>query len=113
MHRADGLVVGIEQEIPARVKTPIAGFEMREQELLEEPGGMREMPFRGACVRHRLRDGILRRQCGAQRQRRTAYALVACGRILALVDLEAPPGLCGHPGSLDTARSLATLHLQR
>jgi hypothetical protein len=33
-----------------------------EQELLEEPGGMGTVPFRRACIRHRLDQLILCRE---------------------------------------------------
>src|SRR5262249_7602894 len=47
-------VVGIEEIGELLVKDPIAGKMRDQQELLEEPGGVRAMPFGRARVRHRL-----------------------------------------------------------
>jgi len=57
--RADGVVVRVEQEAEALVEAPVAGAERREHELLEEPGGVREVPLAGA-----RELGGLRRQVG-------------------------------------------------
>jgi hypothetical protein len=37
---------------------------LAKQELLEKPGGVGAVPFRGACVRHRLDQLIFCRQGG-------------------------------------------------
>ena len=65
------LVIAVEQERPARVMERIARHVVAQHEGLEEPGGVREMPFGGAGVGHRL-DGRVgfrqaRRQCQTER----------------------------------------------
>lgn len=52
--RAVGLVVGIEQMVVAFIQRAIARQEGKQHEGLEEPGDMRQMPFRRADVRHAL-----------------------------------------------------------
>ena len=71
--RPHGFVVGIEQIAVARMKGPVARQERREQEVLEEPGRVREMPFRGADVRHALDDVVLGRERRADRGRVRAH----------------------------------------
>jgi len=60
VHAADGLVVGVEEIFEIRMKRAIAGEPWLEQELLEEPAGVREMPLRRARVRHALHDVVFR-----------------------------------------------------
>ena len=57
MHIPDRVVVGVEQVV-IRVIQPrhAVGFQ---DEALEEPGDVREVPLGGAHVGHRLHDGIL------------------------------------------------------
>ena len=55
---ADALVIGIEQEIELRIERAVAGQIRLENHSLEEPGRMREMPFRRARVRHRLHGRV-------------------------------------------------------
>src|ERR1700681_743151 len=55
-------IIGIEQERIVGMKGLVSRAVFAEQELLEEPGGMGAVPFRRACVRHRLNQLILRRQ---------------------------------------------------
>ena len=62
--RSGGDVVGIEQEGVVRVKGLVALAVLAEQELLEEPGRMGAVPFRGAGVRHRLDQLVFRGQRG-------------------------------------------------
>jgi hypothetical protein len=66
--RADRLVVAVEQELERRIKRLAA-----EHERLEEPGGVCEVPLRGARVGHRLDDGIFRRQRSTQLDRPAAH----------------------------------------
>ena len=63
--RTDALIIGVEAIFEALVEHAIAGEEAFQQEGLEEPGGMREMPFGRARVVHGLHDLILIAQgCG-------------------------------------------------
>jgi hypothetical protein len=55
-------VIGIEQEGVVGMEDLVALAVLAEQELLEEPGGMRAMPFGRAGVRHRLDQLVLRAQ---------------------------------------------------
>ena len=72
--RAGGDVIRVEQEGEARVENLVAGDLLGEQELLEEPGGMRAMPLDRAGVGHRLDDLVLGRE-----RRRAALGLRAHG----------------------------------
>jgi hypothetical protein len=58
-------VIRIEQIAEACVEDAVAGKMRQQQELLEEPGRVRPVPFGGAGVGHRLHDLIL----GAERRR--------------------------------------------
>src|SRR5580700_4031134 len=61
---ADGLIVGVEQEIKMLVEYPIPRQMRYEEEALEEPRRMSQMPFRRAGVRHGLHRGIrIRQRC--------------------------------------------------
>ena len=64
---ADGLIVGVEQEIKILVKYPVPRQMRYEHEALEEPRRMSQMPFRRAGVRHGLHRGICIRQRCDQR----------------------------------------------
>ena len=63
-------IIGIEQKGVVGVEGLVALAVLAEQELLEEPGGMRAMPFRRTGIGHRLHDLILRAQ-----QRGAAFGL--------------------------------------
>ena len=67
MARTGGLVIGVEEVGESRVENPVFRLEPGQDESLEEPGGMREVPLCGADVRHRLDRLILGRQIGGQR----------------------------------------------
>src|SRR6266404_2181612 len=67
MTRTGGLIIGVEEVGEGRVEDPIARVEPSEDERLEEPGRMREMPLCRADIRHRLDRLILRRQIGGKR----------------------------------------------
>ena len=69
-------IIGIEQEGVIRMVGRIARTVFAEQKLLEKPGGMGAMPFRGARVRHRLDQLVLGRQGGG-----AALGLVADGEV--------------------------------
>ena len=57
--RADALVIGVEAIFEALVEHAVAGEKALQQERLEEPGGMREMPLGRARIVHRLDDLVL------------------------------------------------------
>ena len=63
-------IVGVEEISEAFVEHAIARETRRQQELLQEPGRMRAMPFRRTGIGHRLHDLILRAQ-----QRGAAFGL--------------------------------------
>lgn len=60
--RPDRDVVGIEQYPELRIEHAVPGARRLEQEGLEKPGRMREVPFDGACIGHRLQRAVFRRQ---------------------------------------------------
>jgi len=60
VYLADALVVAVEQHPKARIERPEAGLVRFQDEGLEEPGGVREVPLRRAGIRHRLNLAILR-----------------------------------------------------
>ena len=62
---ADGVVVGIEEHPEPRVERPVAGDVALENEGLEKPRRVREMPLHRARVGHRLQRAVL----GGQRSR--------------------------------------------
>ena len=64
--RPGRLVIGIEQIGEGRVEHPVGRIERPEQEGLEKPAGMGEMPFRRADVGHRLDRLVLGRQIGGE-----------------------------------------------
>ncbi len=59
MPRAHALIVGVEAIFEALVEHAVARQEALQQEGLEEPGGVGEMPFGGARIVHRLDDLVL------------------------------------------------------
>jgi len=67
VHRADTVVVRVEQIAEALVIGPIALDGATQHELLEKPAGMREVPLRRAGIGHGLDDVILILQRLAQR----------------------------------------------
>ena len=72
--RTGGDVIGVEQVGELARRTPDSPADAAQQELLEEPGGVRAVPFGRARVRHRLHDLVLGRQ-----RRRAALGLAAHG----------------------------------
>ena len=74
---ADALVVAVEEHPEAGVEGPEAGLEALEQEGLEEPGDVREMPLGRARVGHRLHLAVLGRQRRDECQRTLAHGSVA------------------------------------
>ncbi len=78
--RADRVVVRVEQETEALVEAPVAVAVRREHELLEEPGGVREVPLAGT-----RELGGLRRQVGVgqavhEAQRGLAHVMIGIDR---------------------------------
>lgn len=63
---ADGVVVGVEEKAEPVVEDPIAGGVRSEDESLEEPGGMGEVPFHGAGIGHGLQEIVLGSEGGCQ-----------------------------------------------
>src|SRR5687768_2606805 len=59
-------IVGIEQETVARMERSIIGNVLLQNERLEEPAGMSQMPFRRTDIRRRLNNTILGSQTAAQ-----------------------------------------------
>ena len=82
--RPDRLIVGVEQEAERRVERPIAVCERLQQEGLEEPGGVREVPLDRTGVRHGLDLGVLRGQTLSQDLARRAHAPIGVGDGLAI-----------------------------
>ena len=58
----DSLVIGIELIAPAWIAGGVARQMRLQQEGVEEPGGVGQMPFRRAGVLHALENQILRFQ---------------------------------------------------
>jgi hypothetical protein len=62
VHLAHGVVIRVEQVVPALVRGSISRHGAMQHEALEEPGHMRQMPLRRADVGHGLHDLIFRSQ---------------------------------------------------
>ena len=59
MHRTNGLIVGIEEEVPPLPERPERRRMPGQQEGLEEPGGVAKMPLERAGRRHGLHAAVL------------------------------------------------------
>jgi len=70
---AHAVVVRIEQHAKRRVERCKRQFVRLQHKGLEEPGGVRQVPFGGAGVGHGLGAGVFRRQRGRQRHRALAH----------------------------------------
>ncbi len=70
---ADAVVIRVEDDPEGRVERRKTLFARFENERLEEPGGMRQVPFDRAGVGHRLRTTILVGQPVGQVQRPPAH----------------------------------------
>jgi hypothetical protein len=81
VHRPHGLVVGVEQVMPFRPRRAI-GRIAAQHELLEEPGGVRKVPFAGTGVRHRLDLHVLGAESGAQVLRMPTHVQEAGGGVI-------------------------------
>ena len=62
---AQGLIVGVEQLLKPRIDRLVFRIG-RQDHRLEKPAGVRQMPFAGAAIRHRLGRQILGRQTFSQ-----------------------------------------------
>jgi hypothetical protein len=58
---ADGMVVRVEQHAKLRMEVTVIADAPFQHEGFEEPGGVSEMPFDRARIRHRLQRAILGR----------------------------------------------------
>lgn len=58
----DTVVVRVEQETEVGMKGLKVHFEAFQKESLVKPSGVSQMPFDGACLRHRLDTAVLSRQ---------------------------------------------------
>ena len=56
--RSDRLVIRVEKEREVRIEHAVARY-AAQHELLEEPAGVRQMPFDRTRIRHRLQCAIL------------------------------------------------------
>jgi hypothetical protein len=79
VHASDGLVVRVEEIFEIRMKRAIAGQQRLQQELLEEPAGVRQVPLGRARVRHALHDEVLGLQRLANLQRDPTDVRIASG----------------------------------
>ena len=62
MPRSNGLVIGVEEIFERRIERPVSRRVRAQQEGLEEPGRVREMPLGRARIRHRLHGLVFRRE---------------------------------------------------
>ena len=88
MALADGVVIAVEQEAPAGIGGLIARDEGRqlrcfEQEFLKEPGGVAQVPFRGAGIGHALEAEVFWVEGGDQLKAAAAHGLEALQQPLA------------------------------
>jgi hypothetical protein len=84
VHAAYGLVVGVEEIFEVRMERAIPGEQRLQQELLEEPAGVCEVPLRGARVRHALHHVVFDLERLADLARDATHVRIAGGQ-----------GLCG------------------
>ena len=61
-HVAEGVVVGVEEPVEVGVEVLVAGEEVAEDEGLEEPGGVGEVPLGGAGLRTGLHHQVFGRE---------------------------------------------------
>ena len=77
---ADCFVIGVEKEGEIAVEHPVAGGVRDQNELFEEPGGVRAMPFRGARIGHGLHALIFGTELRGQALGMVADGAVAVGQ---------------------------------
>ena len=73
-----GLIIAVEQVGPAWVLQPITGHVITQQEGLEKPAGMREVPFGWGGVRHGLGGCIRFRKSAHQIQAQSPHGQELC-----------------------------------
>src|SRR5690606_15969171 len=83
MARPDAYVVGVEQHRVGRVEGRYRGGQAQQDEGLEEPAGMGQVPFDRAGLGHRLELAVLGTEPLGQCQAVPAYALVALNKLMA------------------------------
>ena len=88
MALTDGVVIAVEQEPPAGIGGLVARDEGRqlrcfEQEFLKEPGGVAQVPFRGAGIGHALQAEVFWVEGGDQLNAAAAHGLEALQQPLA------------------------------
>ena len=81
--RADALVVAVEEDAKGRIERHEAGLEALEQEGLEEPRDVREVPLGRARVGHRLDLAVLGRERRGERQAGVAHRAHSAARAAA------------------------------
>ncbi len=59
MHVADRVIIRVEQVIEASVETAVSRIEGLEDEALEKPGNVREVPLGRRDIGHRLHNRVL------------------------------------------------------
>ena len=69
---ANRVVVGIEKIAERWMERTIVRHILRQKKSLEEPGGVRQVPFGGAGIRHGLQAVVFDRERSAQLPRRIA-----------------------------------------
>ena len=79
---ADAVVVGVEERLEALGERPVPLPEGLEQEGLEEPGGVREVPLGRARVVHRLHAVVVHRQGTTQHFRLLTNGRVSRDRVV-------------------------------
>src|SRR6516225_5551532 len=65
----NSVVVGVEKAAKRGVYRTIVGEMLAQQKCLKEPGGVSQVPFRRACVGHRLQAVVLHRKRSTQPHR--------------------------------------------
>src|SRR5690606_33121070 len=81
MARPDAYVVGIEQHRVGRVEGRYRGGQAQQDEGLEEPAGMGQVPFDRAGLAHRLELAVLGTEPLGQCQAVRSYALLAVNKL--------------------------------
>ena len=79
---ADRVVVRVEEHAEGGIEHPVAAHAGLEDERLEEPGGVREVPFDRARIRHGLQCAILGRKRTRERPGHAPDRVVALGKLV-------------------------------
>ncbi len=105
IHRTNEVVIAVEEKIVAGMHALVIRLEDRKHKLLEEPGGMREMPLGRTHVGHRLHHGVFRFEIGGERHRRRTHASVMLGHSSRARRRCRASKLKRHDGSLPDSRN--------